>query len=207
MSAKISVNGIPEGIKLQNGLLYAAAGNGVTVINPDTDKIVQEIKINETGVEAKHLVFDYEGKLWVSFTETDGKTGIAALNVNTGEFSPFIPLENMDMWGTIDITPDGKKLLYLYTDGIVGAQNIEAETAIYAFDIETNTVQPNPVIKGTGFYGFNINPFNGDIYTANVNGFITNSMTYIYNAAGEKINDGMITGVGSCRFVFPEINF
>lgn len=203
VTAKIDVNSIPEGIKERNGLLYVAVGKGVTVINPKTDKIVQEIKITETGVAAKHLVADYEGKLWVSFTETDGKTGIAALNLDTNEFSPFIPLENMGMWGTIDITPDGKKILYLYAAGVIGAQNIEAETAIYSFDIETNTLQSNPIIKGVGFYGFNVNPSNGDIYTANVNGFITNSMMYIFNAEGEKINDGVITGVGSCRFVFP----
>jgi hypothetical protein len=201
VAKKISVNGVPEGIKELNGLLYVAAGNGVTVINPNTDEVVRQIKIPENGVTAKHLVVDYEEKLWVSFTG-NGKTGIASLNVRTNEFSPFIPLENMDMWGTIDVTPDRKKLLYLYADGVVGAQNIEAETAIYSFDIETNTLQSNPLVKGVGFYGFNVNPSNGDIYTANVNGFITNSMMYIYNAFGEKINDGVITGVGSCRFVF-----
>ncbi len=197
---KISVNGIPEGIKELNGLLYVAAGNGVTVINPDTDEIIGETEISESRVTAKHLVVDYEGKLWVSFTETDGKTGIASLNTNENftsnkalanlRFSSFIPLKNMDMWGTIDRTPDGKKLLYLYADGTVGAQNAEAETAIYSFDIETNSLQSKPLIKGTGFYGFNVNPSNGDIYTANVNGFITNSVMYIYNVAGEKINDG-----------------
>ncbi len=199
VTAKISVSSIPEGIKEQNGLLYVAVGDGVTVFDPNKNKIIQEIKIAETGVAAKHLVTDYEGKLWVSFTGTE-KTGIAALNDN--EFSPFIPLKNMDMWGTIDITPNGKNLLYLRADGVVGAQNMEAETAICSFDIETNTLQSNALITGVGFYGFNINPSNGDIYTANVNGFITNSMMYVYNAAGEKINDGVITGVGSCRFVF-----
>jgi len=201
---KIRLSKLPEGIKELNGLLYVASGNGVTVINPDTDEIVRQIELSEKGVTAKHLTVDYEGKLWVSFTETDGKTGIASLNTQTNEFSPFIPLENMDMWGNINVTPDGKKLLYLYADGVVGAQNLEAETAIYSFDIETNT--QNLLFKGTGFYGFNVNPSNGDIYTANVNGFITNSMMYIYNASGEKINNGLTAGVGTCRFVFPAEN-
>ncbi|MDR1729209.1 MAG: hypothetical protein LBR52_00910 [Prevotellaceae bacterium] len=209
---KISLNGIPEGIKELNGLLYVATGNGVAVINPNTDEIIRHIEIYENGITAKHLVTDYEGKLWVSFTETDGKTGIASLKTSEDftsngtladlQFSSFIPLKNMDMWGTIDITPDGKKLLYLSAEGVVGAQNAEAETAICSFDIATNTLPSDPLITGTGFYGFNVNPLNGDIYTANVNGFITNSVTYIYNAAGKKINDGLITGVGSCRFVF-----
>jgi len=205
MVKKINVNGIPEGIKELNGLLYVAVGNGVTVIDPNTDEIVRQIEIPETGVTAKHLVVDFEGKLWVSFTG-NGKTGIASLNVQTNEFSSFIQLENMDMWGNIDVTPEGRNLLYLYVDGVVGAQNLEAETAIYSFDILTNTLQTNPLVKGVGFYGFNIDPSNGNIYTANVNGFITNSMMYIYNASGEKINDGLITGVGTCRFVFPKRN-
>ena len=204
---KIRLSRLPEGIKELNGFLYAASGNGITVIDPNTDEIVRQIELAEKSVTAKHLIADYEGKLWVSFTETNGKTGIASLNVQTNEFSPFISLENMDMWGNIDVTPDGKKLLYLYADGVVGAQNLEAETAIYSFDIVTNTLQANPLVKGVGFYGFNVNPSNGDIYTANVNGFITNSMMYIYNASGEKINNGLITGVGTCRFVFPKTNF
>jgi DNA-binding beta-propeller fold protein YncE len=199
---KISVDGIPEGIKELNGLLYIAASNGVTIIDPDTDKIIQHISISESGVTAKQLRVDYEGKLWVSFTSTE-KTGIASLDVQANEFSSFIPLENMDLWGSIDMTPDGKKLLYLYAAEVVGAQSPEAETAIYSFDAVTRTLQANPLIRGVGFYGFNVNPSNGDIYTANVNGFITNSVMYIYNASGEKINDGLITGVGSCRFVFP----
>jgi DNA-binding beta-propeller fold protein YncE len=200
---KINVNGIPEGIKELNGLLYIAAGDGVTIIDPNTDEIVQQIKISEQGVAAKQLRVDYEGKLWVSFTSI-GKTGIASLNVQTNEFSSFIPLENMDLWGSIDMTPDGKKLLYLYAAEVVGAQSPDAETSIYSFDIKT--LQANHLIRGAGFYGFNVNPSNGDIYTANVNGFITNSVMYIYDASGEKINDGLVTGVGSCRFIFPKIN-
>ena len=200
---RISVEGIPEGIKELNGLLYVAAGDGVTVINPDTDEILRKVKITESGVSAKQLRADYEGRLWVSFT-SDGKTGIASLDVSTNGFSPFIPLENMDLWGTIDITPDGKNLLYLYAAGVVGAQKPDAETAIYSLALTTNTPQANPLIRGVGFYGFNVNPSNGDIYTANVNGFITNSVMYIYDASGRKMNDGLITGVGSCRFVFPK---
>jgi len=198
---KIGINGIPEGIKELNGLLYVAASDGVTVINPNTDEIVTQIKIAEKDVDAKQLRADYEGRLWVSFTSY-GKNGIASLDIHTNEFSLFIPLENMDLWGTIDITPDGKSLLYLYSAEVVGAQNPDSETAIYSFDIVTKTLQANPIISGAGFYGFNVNPSNGDIYTANVNGFVTNSVMYVYNASGEKINEGLITGVGSCRFVF-----
>ena len=199
---KISMNGIPEGIKELNGFIYVATGNGITIINPDTDEIVRQIEIPEKGVTAKHLIVDYEGVLWVSFTSV-GKTGIASFNIHTNEFSSFIPLENMDMWGNIDVTPDGKNLLYLYATEIVGAQSPEAETAIYSFNITTRTRHANPLIRGVGFYGFNVDPSNGNIYTANVNGFVTNSVMYIYNASGVKINDGLITGVGSCRFVFP----
>ncbi len=202
MVKQIDVNGIPEGIKELGGLLYVATGNGVTVIDPDTDGIIQQKDISEKGVTAKHLITDYEGKLWISFT-SEGKTGIASFDVQANEFSSFIPLMNMDLWGSIDITPDGRNLLYLYTSGIVGAQSPEEETAIRSFDIVTQTVRTTPVVKGTGFYGFNVNPLNGDIYTANVNGFIMNSVMYIYNTSGEKINDGLITGVGTCRFVFP----
>jgi hypothetical protein len=191
---KITVKGIPEGIKEVAGSLYVATGNGIAVINATTNEVTRHLELfgqnvelsgqNENlsvqKLEAKHIVSDFNGKLWVSFT-SNVQTGIASFDIQSNRFSSFIPLKNMPYTGNIDIAPDGKTLFYLTADGIVGGQGMETVTAIYPFDIENEKASETPLIAGTGFYGFNVNPLTGDIYTANVNGFITNSVMYIYN--------------------------
>lgn len=199
----ITLDGIPEGIKEMNGQIFVATDNNIVILDPETDEITKQIAIPDRTLTAKHFVADHEGKLWVSFTSYS-KSGIAAIDPESKDLSPIIPVENMAYAGNLDITPDGKKLFYLCTSEVVGAQNPEATTMIRTFDIPSQSVETAPLISGTGFYGFNIDPSNGNIYTANVNGFITNSITYIYNASGEIINNGMQTGVGTCRFIFPK---
>jgi hypothetical protein len=197
----IRTGGEPEGIREVNGLLYVAVGKGLVVIDPDTDEIVETIHIQE-NVTAKHIVEDQNSNLWVSFI-SENLTGIAAFDLQQKSFSPFIPLNHMALAGNIDITPDGKEILYLYAPEVVGAAAPDVKTAIFSFDIMSGAVQPLPVVSCVGMYGFNINPANGDIYTANISGFTANSITYRFDKYGNSLNEGWLTGTGTCRFYFP----
>jgi hypothetical protein len=198
---KIPTGGTPEDIKEVDGLLYVAIDNGLIIINPDTDEIIERIVINE-NVFAKYIVQDHDNNLWISFI-SETKTGVAAFNLQTRKFSEFYPLDKMALPGNIDITPDGKTLLYLYAPDIVGGANPDVRTAVYSFDLNSHTVSSSPLFKCVGMYGFNVNPANGDIYTANVSGFTTNSITFRYDAEGNLLNEGWLTGTGTCRFYFP----
>lgn len=205
---RIRVKGNPEGITSIGNMVFAATANGVALIDANSDTTLGFIGLpNRPTATARYFVRDANGNLWLSFTQFDnygnGKNcGIAKLKPGDSEFADVVELNKMNGDAYIDLSPDGRTLYYMYASEVVGGQSPEAETCIYAVDLASKAVSPTPVCSGHGFYGFNVDPSTGNIYTANVNGFITNSMISIFSQNGDLLQDNLMAGVGTCRFYF-----
>ena len=204
---KIKVKGNPEGITHIGDKVYAASANGIYQIDTQNDKVESFIALKQPTVTARYFVIDADGDLWLSYSSYDENgngtnCGVAEYTPGGDSFKRYIPLKRMNGDAYIDLAPGKQTLYYMYSSEIVGGKNPEAETRIYAVDLTEGSVMEKATCTGHGFYGFNVDPKTGNIYTANVNGFITNSMLSIYNSNGQLLQDGLMTGVGTCRFYF-----
>lgn len=205
--SKIKVKGNPEGITNSGDHIYVASGNGIYQIDNNTDKIIRFIALGSKTATARYFVTDADGDLWLSYSDYDAKgnssnCGIAELTPGNDKYNRTISLPNMNGDAYIDLSPNKQTLYYMYSSEVVGGRNPEAETRIYAVDLTTSNVANNATCTGYGFYGFNVDPKTGNIFTANVNGFITNSMLSIFSPTGKLLQNGLMTGVGTCRFYF-----
>lgn len=203
----IEIEGIPEGIIIHNNTLWVASetyGTDYNVtstsvhsyeINDEMKETVYPYKGTETGLEAKHIAVDKNGTIWVSLASyTSPSVGIAKVDMDQKEINSFVTLTGLCYQAHIYSSASGDKIYYL-TD------NSDEGTEIKTIHVDSKEI--TTVVKGDGFYGFGISP-SGDIYTANINGFISNSLLLIYNSNGEQKNKGDLVGVGACRFLFTK---
>jgi len=196
----IKLDGQPEGIITQNGKVVVGEGSKVKVINPTTLSIEKVVK-GPSALSAKHFTKDKDNNVWVSFVGYDAfynaTGGISQLNFNKDSIDNFAQLSNIAGEGHLCTDPDKTKILYRT---IVGAYTPDEKSGISSYDIATKSEKE--IVSGDGFYGFNVDPKTGDIYTANINGWITNSTLLIYDAQGNAKSTDQTVGVGACRFLF-----
>ncbi|MBN1463384.1 MAG: hypothetical protein JXQ69_06615 [Paludibacteraceae bacterium] len=199
--ASMPTNGQPEGMLLCGDTLFVASGNGIDVFNTTTDTLIKHISSSFIGAEAQQLVLDKNKQVWVSLGSYTNTAGFLIVNAATLEITAQLTEPKLSFEGDLALSADRGTVYFIQADGIVGGQTAEVPTYIYAVNATDFQVSTSPVCSGVGFYGLALQPSSDKLFTANVNGFITNSMTYIYTASGSKINEFM-TGVGTCRFVF-----
>lgn len=204
---RVPIKGNPEHIVLHNKQLFISSGNAIYTYSLTKDTITSHIPHNQSNATLRYFATDMNNKLWCSYAHYDkwgngSDCGLVCLNENDSAIDTTITLPFMNADGYIDVNKDKSKLYYLYSSDVVGGQNPEAQTAIYTFDFTSKTASSTPLCKGYGFYGFNVDPHTGNIYTANVNGFITNSIISIFNDKGDLLQTGLMAGVGTCRFYF-----
>ena len=60
-------------------------------------------------------------------------------------------------------------------------------SGIYAMSITATSLPAAPFIDNKMFYGFNVNPVNGDIYTLDAGNFTDTGMLYRYSSLGSLI--------------------
>ncbi len=192
--------GQPEGMTVQDNRLFVAAAQGVDVFDLNTDTRTQHIASTLPNAEAQDVLIDKNNTLWLSLGSYTGG-GFLCLDAATLTVQAEIVEPRLAFEGNMALSPEKDRLFFLSADGIVGAQTADVPTRIYAINVNTKQVDTQSVVSGKGFYGFGVNPKNGNIYTANVNGFITNSMLFRYDILGGKITEQMV-GVGACRFIF-----
>jgi hypothetical protein len=197
----LAVTAQPEGIVYCEGELFVASGNGLDVFDTATDELLIHINSQFTG-DAQQVVLDKNKRVWLSVgSYTPGQSGFMVVDAATKAIVQQLPEPKLTYEGDIALTMGRDSLLFLSSDGVVGGQSAEVPTAIYAVDVATYQTSAQVLVNGYGFYGLGVNPANGATYTANVNGFITNSSTYRYSSLGSKLSQ-FVTGVGACRFVF-----
>jgi hypothetical protein len=199
----LSTTGQPEGLLVKGDTLYAASGYGLDIYKLSADTLIKHIDAQFTSAVAKQLVVDKYGCVWLSLGAYSSTVaaGFICVDPSTLQIKTQITTSLLTYEGDIAISSSGDKIYFLSSTGTVSGATPEVGTSVYCVDVTNNTIGSSPVISGVGFYGLGLDPATGNIYTANVNGFITNSMMYIYDTNGNKLSS-LKTGVASCRFVF-----
>ncbi len=173
VSSLTKVDSIPvgtgaEGIVAVAGKVWVANSGGygqdstVSVINPSTNKVEATIQV---GYCPKEMVTDANGKIWVLCSGTtiydenwnvvgSKPSSLLVINPNTKSVEKIIPLFNDQHPSHIDVSPS-KQIVYF--GGGFGFNGI------YSIPINATAAPQGPSIQGY-FYGFNVNPNNGDIY-------------------------------------------
>lgn len=190
----------PEGIINWNGKIVVGEGNKVKLINPTSFTVEKTVKL-PAALSAKHFTKDSDNKVWVSIIGYDknytAQGGISQLDFSKDSVDNYTQLENIAGEGHLSVSPSKTTIYYR---SVVGAYSADEVSYVSSYDIATKNVKN--VATGHNFYGFNIDPKNGDIYTANINGWMTNSNLLIYDAQGNEKSTDQIAGVGACRFIF-----
>lgn len=196
----IELNGQPEGITTLNGKIVVGEGNKVKLINPTTLAVEKTVKV-PSALNVKHFTKDADNNIWASLSGYDENYnafgGITRLDFSKDSVDNYTQLDNFAGEGHLSVNPSKTAILYRT---ISGAYTENEKSGIGSYDIATQSVKE--IVEGDGFYGFNVDPKSGDIYTANINGWITNSTLLIYDAQGNAKSTDETVGVGACRFIF-----
>jgi len=177
-----------EGIMVNNGLIWAANSGGfgvdntISIIDPGTNEILKTVEVSDGP---KHFATDANNDVWVicygsqiydsDTWELISETGSALIKLSGTDQSVLKTIEIGDQThpSHLGISPDNQTL---YTDTYTG---------IFAIDVDSETFPSEPLISGY-YYGFSVNPANGNIYTCQSPDFTTSGTVIIYNDKGEK---------------------
>ena len=201
----IEVGTGPEGILANNNLIWVANGGGylvdstVSVINTTTDEVIATIVV---GYNPKEMVLDADGNVWVicnGYIEYDANWNIASespsklVKVSASSLEVLLEIEISNTLHPqhIDISKDRKTIYYGGGFGVAG---------IYSINY-TNYLNTQIIGSDKYFYGFNVNPDNGDIYGLEAPSFTENGNLLRYNASGEFIKQYEV-GIGPNSVVF-----
>ncbi|MDR2448427.1 MAG: hypothetical protein LBD52_00515 [Prevotellaceae bacterium] len=175
--------------------LYVATGEGVVVINKSSKTMEDTIIAPAFTGGAKHLVADKRDQLWASYPGG----GLLKINPQTDEAVEEISIP-VDWMGQIAINVEADKI-YTYKTTF-DVSYIAQEAKVYELDIATKTYKD--FATGTYFYSIGVSPATGNVYTAEVNNFSSNSELLVYDASGTLLCR-RLTGIGTCDFKFFSI--
>lgn len=195
IDTSIVIEGQPEGIISHDGKLIVAAGASANIINTDSFSVGKTI-MGKATLTAKHFTVDKDGEVWMSLTSYEGISGISKIDFDMRSITNFTPVEGLAFEGHLSTTPDKSAIVFRT---ITGAYTDDEASTISLYDIASGDTKE--IIQGKGFYGFNVDQKNGDIYTADTNGWITNSTLLIHDAQGTPKSTDKLLGVGACRFI------
>ena len=183
----------PEQAIVVNGSILVCNGGAydvdstVSVINPANDKVVQTI---EVGHNPKEMVIDKNNDIWVlcyGYIKYDG-----SFNIILETPSKLVKLsgQSFQKVGEYIISPTShpqhlgisKDKSVVYFGGGYGY------AGIYAMDITSLVIPSTPLVDGSKFfYGFNVNPANGDIYALDATDYTTPGFLFRYTSQGALI--------------------
>lgn len=189
----IDVGTGPEQAIVANGNILVCNGGAydhdstISVIDPVIDKVVQTI---EVGDNPKKMVIDKNNDIWVicygyikydsSFSiilETPSK--LVRLSGESFEKTGEYIISATQHPQHIDISKDKSVVYFGGGFGFSG---------IYAMDIASTVIPGTPLIDGSKyFYGFNVNPANGEIYALDATDFSTPGILFRYSPQGNMI--------------------
>jgi YVTN family beta-propeller protein len=189
----IDVGDGPEQVVVNNKEILVCNGGGLThdstvsVINPVKDQVTQTIWV---GDNPKEMVVDKNNDVWVicygyvkydsTFTivlETPSKL-VRLSGQPLQKVGEFI-ISSTQHPQHIDISRDKSTIYYGGGFGFAG---------IYAMDITATATPSTPLVDGSKyFYGFNVNPANGEIYALDATDFTTPGILRRYSALGNFI--------------------
>ena len=190
----IPVGSDAEGLCVVGNQLFVAVKEGVKVIDLTTKAIKNTITSQTFWGAAKHLVVDYQNRVWASYPGE----GVMEINSSyTAEARTItVPL---DYEGYITTNKERDQILTFATLYDDFWQSIGS--SVFAVDLRSGSYKI--LIDGEQFYSVGANPFTGSIYTSEVNGYVTNSTLLVLKPDGTKI-DTKTVGVGTARYLFFE---
>ncbi|MBN2481617.1 MAG: hypothetical protein JXB19_07755 [Bacteroidales bacterium] len=185
----ITVGSGPESLIALNGKAYICNSGGwgldstVSVIDVSTDHVVQTIEVSDGPVD---MAVDADGNLWIyckGYALYNWDPPYELIRETDAYLHKIDPVTGVVLWretvgkaGDFSMTPpkcaisdDGLTLFYLRPDGV------------YSLSVRNPGLVEEPVLAGSGFYGIEVNPGNGEIYLfeANLSG---NGLMKIYDA-------------------------
>jgi YVTN family beta-propeller protein len=181
----------PENLVVSGNYAFVANSGGwgqdstVSVINTATDQLVSTIIVGKNPMDLK---VDNNGDVWVlcegsyyydaNYNTISGQSKIVKISlsslqkttdVNIGTVGDsFLPVH-------LEISPDKKTLYYVEKDGI------------YTFSTTSATSSSSPLISGTMFYGFAVNPSSGNIYGFAITSYSAAGKMQIYSSVGNLL--------------------
>ena len=158
----------------------------ISIINPASDKVVQTITV---GDNPKEMVVDKNSDIWVicyGYIKYDSnftiikETPSKLVRLSGQDYHKVVEyiISQTQHPQHIDISND-KSIVY-YGGGF-------GFSGIYAMSITATSLPAAPFIDNKMFYGFNVNPVNGDIYTLDAGNFTDTGMLYRYSSLGSLI--------------------
>jgi YVTN family beta-propeller protein len=197
----------PEQAIVANGNILVCNGGAydldstISVINPANDRVVQTIKV---GDNPKEMVIDKNSDIWVlcyGYIKYDG-----SFNIILETPSKLVKLSGQSFQKIgeyiisatqhpqhIDISKDKTTVYYGGGYGYAG---------IFAMDINASSTPSTPLVDGSKFfYGFNVNPANGEIFTLDANDFTTPGILRRYSATGNLLKQ-YTTGIAPNAALF-----
>ncbi len=160
----------------------------VSVINPAKDQVVQTIVV---GDNPKEMAVDKNNDIWVlcyGYIKYDGSFNIiletpsklVKLSGQTYEKIAEYIISATRHPQHIDVSNDKSTVYYGGGFGFAG---------IYAMDINSTTTPSAPLVDGDKFfYGFNVNPGNGEIYALDATDYTSKGLLLRYTSQGNLIN-------------------
>jgi YVTN family beta-propeller protein len=162
-----------------------SGSNALSIIDPSTNKLVQEI--NLTG-EPVGMVLDANNKLWAITKDEISK--LFRINTTSFEIEQTIEI-GASANGFLATTPDRKSLIYSIGKGI------------YKMSINETTA-PAPLFTAkdvTAFYGLGVDPIDGTIYIGDAKDYISAGSIFVFNADG-TFKKELEAGIDPNSFVF-----
>ncbi len=195
-----------EGIIYAAGKVWVANSGGygvdstVTVINTSTLQVEKTINV---GYCPKEFTVDANGKVWVLCSGTtiyDANWNVAghkpsslvAINTSTMSVEKSVNLFNDMHPSHIDISVDKQTIYFGGGFGFNGIYNVQ---------IAASSISQTPLVSGY-FYGFNVNPINGDIYTLEAPNFTSAGSLKVYNSDGSGPKKTVSVGIGPNGVLF-----
>jgi YVTN family beta-propeller protein len=188
-TGQISCNGWTENMALAYGEVFITnrERNFLYVVNSQNDVLTDSIAI---GFGANSIVEDFNGKLWVLCSGSNGNNISATLHrINplnhTVEATHTFPEISDSPWRlSINGTND---TLYFLNNGV------------FSMPVESSGLPPEPLIAADGrvFYGLGIQPSTGHIFVADAIDYVQRGKIYIYKTDGSEIQSflaGIIPG-------------
>ncbi|HBZ66357.1 MAG TPA: hypothetical protein DEO70_05915 [Bacteroidales bacterium] len=196
----------PEQMIIYNDLVYVANGGGwaadstITVINPTNDVVVGTIKV---GYNPKSFAVDAGGSLWVLCY------GHIIYDPVTWAIASEMPSELVKLSGT-SLGVDEEKVIGISAHPTMLAASPDGNTfyygggfgfsGIYAWDNQSGSLPTTP-ISDKMFYGFGVNPDNGEILGLEAPSFTGPGVLYRFSPDGTQLGQ-YPTGIGPNSVVF-----
>lgn len=160
--------------------------NMVKVIDTNTDEVTASIT---AGDNPNSIQVDAAGNIWVT------SSGIIA-------FDPFPVIDEANsIKGSISKITDDEEVLRLEVNGFVygGATNLEISPdgqtlyyifngSVYSMPVSATSLPTSPLLEGKYYYGFSVDPFNGNLIGTVAPDFISAGTIEVLDGDGTLLN-------------------